>query len=508
MKRLTTADAEAFSNQPADRARVANRWVVVGLLLAAATVCGFVLDHQVSLTSQAMIYVLAVVLASYMLDWLASAVCAVTAVTALNFFFVPPRWTLAVESREHLIALAAMLLVALVISRLAAGLRRESELARLNENRARQLQRLATELFDASTADAVLALGQAALTQAFAGPSVLALAREGELIPLNSADLALVGDGMRCAMREAAVLGPGTGRWPGLDAWYLPLGTKDHSSGAACVRPALATDNEGREHARALCTLLAQALWRLRLDQSVLTAQSEMQRQQVQSTFLAAVSHDLRTPLAAIVGAATSLQSQRERLQPTEQERLLSSIVSEASYLSSVTENTLQLVKLTSSVQALRRDWESIEEIIGAVLARLRQRDSGRRIRSSVPEGLPLVKADPVLLAQLLGNLLENALQYSSDTVDLSVCVEAQEMQVSVKDRGPGIPEAERERIFQPFVRNDHTCGRGVGLGLAVSRAIASAHGGSLSVRRRSGGGSHFMLRLPIEAEQPQLELS
>jgi two-component system sensor histidine kinase KdpD len=247
--------------------------------------------------------------------------------------------------------------------------------------------------------------------------------------------------------------------------------------------------------------LLAQALWRLRLGRSLQAAQNEAQQQQLQSTFLAAISHDLRTPLAAIVGAASSLQTQRDKLAPAEQDRLLASIAGEAGYLSSVTENTLQLVRLASTHQELRRDWESMEEIVGAVLARVRQRDPARRIRSSVPEGLPLVKADPVLLAQLIANLLENALKYSEAAVELVVQLQGGEMQVMVKDRGEGIPEAEQDTIFEPYARGDRAGPRGAGLGLAVCRAIARAHGGRLALRRRQGGGSSFVLSLPLEAQ-------
>jgi two-component system, OmpR family, sensor histidine kinase KdpD len=479
----------------------------VVVLLALATIAGFLLEPYVSLTSQAMIYVLAVVIASYRLDWVKSAVCAVAAVTCLNFFFVPPRFTFEVESQEHFISLIAMLVVALVISRLAAGLRRETELAQLNEWRARQLQALAAGLSGAASLQEVLTLGRAALNAAFAGPCQLALTDEHhELAP--SPELApTVRDGMRCCMTEGAVLGPGTGRWPGLEAWYLPLGEKGHALGAACVRPALAADEGGREHAQALCALLGQTLWRLSLASSMHDARLEAQRQQVLSTFLAAISHDLRTPLAAMVGAASALQTQRDKLSPHEQERLLASIVGEATYLSAVTENTLQLVRLASPGQVLQRDWESIEEIIGAVLARVRQYDSGRRIKSKVPERLPLVKADPVLLAQLIGNLLDNALKYTEGPIDLTVSAEPKEIEVCVKDRGAGIPEAEREEIFKPFTRSDRSGRRGSGLGLAVCRAIAEAHGGRLALRPRSGGGSVFCLTLPLDENQPATEL-
>ncbi|WP_394756428.1 ATP-binding protein [Rhodoferax sp.] len=499
---MNTPPASESSRPPAQR------WVVVALLLTAATASGFLLERYVSLTSQAMIYVLAVVIASYKLDWIASAVCAVAAVTALNFFFVPPRWTFAVENPEHFIALGAMLVVALVISHLAKGVRRETELARLNERRARQLQVLATNLSNVSSPAEIVALGQKALNVAFAGPCCVALTHDGHELDLAGDLDPAVRDGMRCCMTEAAVLGPGTGRWPGLLAWYLPLGERGHVTGAACVRPALAGDDAGREHAQALCALLAQALWRLRLTSAMLAAQSEAQRQQLQSTFLAAISHDLRTPLAAIVGAASSLQTQHDKLSAPEQDRLLGSIVSEASYLSTVTENTLQLVQLTAPAQALKRDWESMEEIVGAVLARVRQRDPERRIKSKVPEHLPLVKADPVMLAQLISNLLDNALQYSDGAIDLTVSVEAQELLVSVKDRGPGIPEADQKIIFEAYTRGDQSGQRGAGLGLALCRAIALAHGGRLTLRARAGGGSNFVFALPLDAQPPGQELS
>ena len=486
-------------------AHTARGWLTVVLLLAVATLCGALLDPYVSLTSQAMIYVLVIVIVSYRLDWQQSAVCAVASVTALNFFFVPPRWTFEVESREHLIALAVMLVVALVTSHLAVGLRRQSRHAARNERRARQLQALASALANAGSSAEILDLGQHALDAAFDGPNTLVVTDGANQLAAGTGMPDAERDGLRSCLAESAVLGPGTGRWPGLNAWYLPLGDKKQAVGAACVRPALAADNDGREHAQALCALLAQALRRVQLAATVHKAQIDAQRQQLQGTFLAAVSHDLRTPLAAIMGAASSLQTQREKLSPADQDRLLRSIENEASYLSTLTENTLQLVRLTSPQQALRRDWESLEEIVGAVLARVRQRDPARRIKSKIPAGLPLIKADPVLLAQLISNLLDNALKYSDGEIDLSATA-GQALTISIKDRGPGIADAEQELIFEPYRRGDQSGPRGAGLGLALCRAIAVAHGGSLTVRRRSGGGSSFVTTLPLTEAPPHQE--
>lgn len=478
-------------------------WATVFLLLAAATAGGFLLDHHISLTSQAMLYVLVVVIASYTLSLLPSVLCALGAVTAFNFFFVPPRWTFEVANQEHLIALFTMLLVALVISHLTAGLRRKTDLARLNEMRARQLQELATNLASVSSTDEVSVLGQEALDAAFDGPNSVALLQSNESLGFGPDLESSVKDGLQSCMREAAVLGPGTGRWPGLNAWYLPLGTKGQMNGAVCIQNVSAADTVGREHAQALCALLAQTLWRIKLSSAMMASQAETQRQQVQSTFLAAISHDLRTPLAAVVGAASSLQTQRNKLSAAEQDRLLGSIVSEASYLSTVTENTLQLVQLTNASQKLKRDWESMEEIVGAVLARMRLRDPSHRIKSKVPNALPLIQADPVLLAQLIGNLLDNALKYSSDAIELAVSVTLDEMQVSVKDRGEAIPAEMHKGIFEPYSRNDQSGQRGAGLGLALCRAIATSHGGSLTLRRRNGGGNSFTFAMPIDPMQP-----
>ena len=470
-------------------------------LLLSATLLGFWIDHQVSLTSQAMIYVLAVVLAAYKLALGESVAFALAAVLALNFFFVPPRWTLAVDNREHLIELSVMLVLALVISRLAGHLRRETEMAQINEKRARQLQALATDLSNAKASDEVFELGLTALQAAFEGPSVLVLCDSAGLLV---DDLTLdrhERDGLNSCLKEDAVLGPGTGRWPGLNAWFLPIKEQGVSLGAAFVRPAKPDDHAGREHAQALTALLAQCLVRMKMGLAMQEAQNDAQRRQLQSTFLAAISHDFRTPLSAMVAAATSLQTQHDKLGQAEQTRLLQTLVSEAAYLDTMTDNTLQLVRLGTSDKTLQRQWESVEEIMGAVLARIRRLDATRRVRATVPAGLPLIKADPVLLSQLLFNLLENALKYSDAEVELTASLQGQSLEVGVHDRGPGIAPVEREAIFQPFIRGDHAVRRGTGLGLAVCRAIAQAHQATLEVRPREGGGSSFCLTMPIEAQ-------
>jgi two-component system sensor histidine kinase KdpD len=477
--------------------------VAVGLL-AAATLANVAMDRHTTLTSEAMVYVLAVVVASYALPRVAAVVSAIAAVLCLNFFFIEPRYTLQVDAQENATALLAMLGVALVISHLAAVSRRETDSARLNERRARQLQELATDLAGSSTPLEVHVLAQRYLSRAFPGPSVASLlGSDGELHVAG--DRSELRDGLLACIRGAATLGPGTGRWPGLGAWYLPLKSERHIGGAACVQNVQARDASGLDHAQAICALIGQALWRMKLSTSMHEAEEQSQWHKAQNTFLAAISHDFRTPLASIMAAASSLEMQRRKLPEPEQDRLLRSIVSEADHLATLTENTLQLVRLENAGE-LAFDWQSIEEIVGAVLGRVRARDVTRRIRSEVPTGLPLVKGDPVLLAQLLENLLDNALKYSADVIDLTVSRRGKHIALVVDDRGDGVAAGEELAIFEPFRRGDGCGKRGTGLGLALCRSIARAHDGDLTMVPRPGGGSSFVLRLPVEEQLPVAE--
>jgi two-component system sensor histidine kinase KdpD len=478
-------------------------WLLV--LLAVPTGVGLLLDAHITVMTQSMLYVLAVVVGAYVLPAAASMACAVLAVVGLNFFFVPPRWTFAVDSQEHLVALVVMMVVALVISQLSQRLRRNTALARLHARRAEQLQTLASELALCTDAAAAARAGARHVAQAFDGPTVLALQSDRQLSGVDAATeiMPSMQDGLRAAMREAAVLGPGTGRWPGLNAWYLPLGSGQQMHGAVCVQNIEASDDAGREHAQALCALIAQALERLRLGREMAMADERSTRQQLQNTFLAAVSHDLRTPLAAMVGNASSLRTQRDKMTTDEQATLLDGIVLSASHLSRLTENTLQLVQLANSDQPLALDWESMEEIAGACVARQRQAGGGTRLRLHLAAGLPLVRVNAVLIAQLLDNLLDNALKYSEDAVDLKVRVCNGHMQILVQDRGPVIPKELQTQIFEPYSRGDRSGKQGAGLGLALCRAIALAHGGRISLRARQAGGNSFRVCLTLAAEPP-----
>jgi len=478
-------------------------WWVAGALFAASLASWFA-DRHVSVTVQAMVYLAAVVVVAYRCTRAQSLVAAGLSVLALNLLFVPPRGSLSVDSIEHLVTLATLLLVAFLISTLTANLRRETALARLGEERAQRLQGLAGELSVLDDEAQVLPVGLSRLREAYGPQALLVLTRpDGSLPAVEDAAMA---DAFRHCVRESRALGPGTLHWPDLPTWFLPLRAGPHTLGAAAL-PAAKADPAALHHAEAVCALLAGALQRARHVAQVLTVRGQAEAQSVRNALLASVSHDFRTPLASIIGSVSSLIEQHDRLGDTDRERLLVRIDQEARHLLTMTENTLQWARLAGEGQALRLDWQSLEEIIGSVRARIRQRDPTRRVRAEVPADLPLVRADPVLLGQLLENLVDNALKYSDGPVDIQARLNEAALTVTVKDRGPGLNDEELRTVFDAFTRGARSQGvRGAGLGLAVCRAIAHAHGGTLLARRRSGGGSSLVLSLPLDESPPVIE--
>src|SRR5690606_4006460 len=226
--------------------------------------------------------------------------------------------------------------------------------------------------------------------------------------------------------------------------------------------------------------------------------------QALRNTLLTAISHDFRTPLATIIGASSSLVQQHDKLAPGDAVRLASLVEHEARYMTEMTENTLHWARLEHGGIPPQLDWQSIDDVLGPVVARTRQRHPGREVTLSVPPGLPLIRADVVLLAQALHNLLDNAIRYSQGPVALFVSPDEGMIQLDIADRGRTLTPYERQHVFDSFYRGDSARGtRGAGLGLAITQAVARAHEATLQVLPRMGGGNVFRLGLPVPCVPP-----
>jgi two-component system sensor histidine kinase KdpD len=488
-----------------------------GLAWAGATL----LDHHTDLANQAMLFVIASVVASIWLSAPAAFAFALACMLSFNWGFVPPRGSLEVDIERHAVLLAAMLAVSWLIAGLVWRLRAQATAARDAARWSARLQALGEALRDsAEPVDQAGPVAQA-LAELGGSPAALMLLHD-ELPPADSAHaVRLQGEvsaderaGLWLCLRQSQAFGPGTGRHTEQPAWYLPLRSRGGSHGAALVRlaePGMASEFI-RLRAQALCDLLGVALQRAALARQSEAAREMAQSQSVRNAMLASISHDYRTPLAVILGAASSLQDQGERLSPAQRAHLAAQIVEEVEQLSRMTDNTLQLARLDAPGVMLRLDWESAEEIVGTALAHARRRDAGQRVRARLEPGLPLLRCDAMLLSQLLDNLVDNALKYSSGPVELVVRRQARlpgeageaQVVIAVRDRGEGVAPADRRRVFEVFQRGDAAgapgAARGVGVGLAVCRAIARAHGGELRLRPRAHGGSSFELLLPLVA--------
>jgi two-component system sensor histidine kinase KdpD len=225
----------------------------------------------------------------------------------------------------------------------------------------------------------------------------------------------------------------------------------------------------------------------------------------MRNALLASISHDMRTPLAAILGSVTTLSGQRDSLTGAQQEELLHNIEDEAQQMSMTAENILQLARLSSDKVDLRRDWESIGEIIGTVVGRQRARGD-RRLVVKIEPDLPLVRIDAVLIEKVLSNLIENAIRHAPgiSPVEISAGADTGGVCVSVDDRGPGLGVADPQRLFANFHRE--SAQGGAGLGLAICKTIVELHGGRIEAREREGGGATFMFSLPRPADAPSLD--
>ncbi len=515
------------------------------------------LDTRFDLANLAMVLVLVAALAAWWLPIWASIAASVASVLAFNWRFVPPRGTFFVDQPEHALLLGAMLAVCLFVTLLMSLQRRHASLAKRHAQRSEQLRAWSDTLRDAD--DPTVHLGELqTLLSALSGARATVMALKTALPASNDdAHVVMAGhadgdqhEGLWHCLRQGHAMGPGTGRHEHIGELYLPMRGRGSTLGAVVFFGESGVSGETgaagmrsadwRGHAQALSDQAALALQRHQTAAEQQRVRDEARGQAVRNTLLAAISHDYRTPLATILGAASSLDEQGARLSNEQRQRLARSIAEEAQRLRRMTDNTLQLARLGGPGVALRCDWESAEDLVGAAVRRSRRRDTDQRVRARLEPGLPLLWCDAMLMSQLIDNLIDNALTYAPEGSPVEILVRSQHdasrtpdhdvVVLAVRDRGPGIPPAWRERVFDLFRRGEsHGAAeaaiesedrthrrephleagrRGAGIGLAVCRAIAKAHGGELRLRPRGHGGCSFECALPIKpAPTPPIEM-
>lgn len=476
------------------------------MLVVVATAAGYFFANF-SLTNTVMLYLLAVTAASYFLGFPAAVLAAVGSFLAINYFFIEPRYTFEVANAESWVVLLGFLVVSMVVASLVLRLQNQTVRAELACKRAEFARELSEQLAAAHDEVQLLHSGCRLIHEATRLPAGIAIPdAQGEVFVLTQqcpADSVMLDQrAAKWCCRNARMIGPGSGNWPELDMWVLPF---ERLPGVFPVLIVMkgngAVDEEEITWLRGLLDQLATAWQRVRNEQRAKDAGVQAQKEAIQNALLASVSHDMRTPLTAILGATTTLLVQRAALDESEQLRLLQSVSAEAQHLVNTTENILALSRLQfGGERGMTFDWQSLEEIIGAVLLRYRDRGLPHELRSEVPPGTALIKADAVLLSQALGNLIDNALHAHRGTEPIIISTEEREDTISlcVKDRGDGFPENFRVEDIRKFQRLN-LLSKGMGLGLVIVQTIAQLHGAKLQITRREGGGACVALIFPAK---------
>jgi two-component system sensor histidine kinase KdpD len=450
-----------------------------------------------------MIHLMAVVVISTRFGMGPSLFTAVISDLSFDYFFVPPPFRFNLPDVQSLVTFSVMLAVAVVISGLNERLRREKEIARLRENRTAALYSMSRELSIVRTMDQLVAVASRHVERMFGARAIIFLAEaDGTLRGPNArqspADPSETSLAETAWSRRDLVAGPaGAG-------CYLPLLGTHEPVGVLGVVPSPLEDRpEVRELLETCSHQTATAIERTLRAKDAQRAQVQVETERLRSSLLSAVSHDLKTPLTAILSAARTLSKNQSS---AGQGSLLYTVVEEAERLDGLVTNVLALTRLESGTVEIHKREEAIDEVIGSALRRLSERLRGRPVHTDVPVETPLVPMDPMLIEQVAINLLENAIKYTpaQAPIDIRAYREGLAIKVEFGDRGHGIPFDEREKVFEKFYRGRGVAGDGgMGLGLTICRAIITAHGGRIAIHDRAGGGASIQFTLPCAPAHP-----
>ena len=437
-----------------------------------------------------------------------AALASVLNVAAFDFFFVPPRLSFSVSDAQYLLTFGVMLAVGLIVGQLTAGLRFQARIATHRERRSHALFEVARDLSSVLATEQVVAAAGEAVAREFRARARFFVLDEGDRLVLAGTEGESEAAGLdlgtaRWAFDHAQAAGLGTDTLPG-SAWlYLPLKAPMRTRGVLALRPEeprLLLVPEQRRQLETFAALAAIALERVHYVEVAQHATLQIESERLRNSLLAALSHDLRTPLAGLVGLAGSLRLTKPALSG-EQDEIAQSLQVEAMRLSTQVNNLLDMARIESGDVRLRREWHSIEEIVGSAVRAMARAIAPRVVATEVPASLPLVECDAVLIERVLVNLLENAAKYTppSSTVTISARVDGEALRVTVADDGPGIPPGQETAIFEKFARGARESSvAGVGLGLAICKAIVEAHGGTIGASNGPARGARFEFTLPL----------
>jgi len=444
-----------------------------------------------------------------------SILATILSVAALDYFFTAPYQTFAISNIQNILTLLVMLLVSLTISSLATRSRNQAQQLKEREHRTASLYEMNRKLSGAQGLQNLLDLAAQHLETEFASPTIIfaadgigSLSVSSKHLPQSpSPEIGLV----EWTYYSGKMSGYGTLNVPSNPYLYLPLSVLENAVGVLTIyareQPRLALP-ERRQYLETFGDQLAVTIERFNLAEEAQKARTQAETERLRSSLLSSVSHDLRTPLASIMGAASTLLEKGPTLDARTHAELSQVAYEEAERLNRLVRNLLDMTRVESGGLKIDKEWQSLEEVVGASLRMLGNRRSEHHITTNLPMQLPLIPMDTVLIEQVLVNLLDNAIKYTppGTRIDLSASAAPEEVTIKMMDQGPGIAPGDEQKIFDRFYRSNSQGSSGVGLGLAICKGIVEAHGGKIWAENRPSGGAAFTFTLPLEGQQPELE--
>jgi len=480
-------------------------WSVV--LCAATTLIALPLLGVLEQANIVMLFLLAVVAVAVRFGRGPAVLAAFVSVGAFDFFFVSPRFSFAFADVQYLVTFSVMLVVALVIGQMTAGLTYQARVAQRREDRMRALYDMSRLLSAALITEQVAEISAQFLSAEFGARSALLVADDNNklLAPMVTGDAPQVDLAIaQWSFDKTEPAGYGTDTLPSSTTLYLPLSAPMRVRGILAVQPRDTTRLVVPEQRRLLDTcasLLAISLERIHYINVAQDTTVQMESERLRNSLLSAISHDLRTPLSVMVGLAEALQLTKPPL-TGEAAEIATAVGESALRMNTLVNNLLDMARLESGKVVLNRQWQPIEDVVGSALRAVQPILGGRSVHVVLEDDLPPVRIDAVLIERILINLIENAVKYTppATTLDLGARATPDHFEVWVADEGPGLPHGHEEAIFNKFMRGKKESSiPGVGLGLAICRAIAQAHDGTITGVTRPEGCACFTLRLPRE---------
>ncbi|MFG1395416.1 DUF4118 domain-containing protein [Roseixanthobacter pseudopolyaromaticivorans] len=492
-------------------------YVVAACSVALATIAGEGLTQLVALPNVSMVYLLAVLVPAIQFGVRAAVFASLLSALTYNFFFIDPVYTFTIARPHELLALAIFLIIAVLISAVAGRSRERAEAAAIRMRAARRLYEFTRKLSTLVESGAV-AEAAASEIQTILGRSTAILVPQGTQVVLAAAwppedrlDTASM-SAARWALERNEPAGAGTGTLPSVPWLFLPLRARNAQVGVIGIEfagPAGPLDPESAVLLDTLADQTAVALDRSALADEMAGVKSAAETERVRNILLASISHDFRTPLSSILGAATALIDYGTRIAPEQRRDLLSQVREEAEHLDGMVRNLLSMTRLEAGALDLRRDWTDINEVINQAVALAKRRGATQLFAVESEKDLPLVFADQILLNQALANVVGNAVRYAGPGAHVVLAARraGDRLEISVTDDGPGIAPDLLPHVFEKFVRAVREAadgGEGSGLGLAIAKGIVEAHGGSVRAESPVDGdrrGARIIFSLPIGGE-------